>query len=313
MGRGKDDESNGRRKERKVRKEVQSARRRQRKEASVSLEELVEDLCTGPVGIALLCLLIGMWWSYWLSPYLWPTTGETPRQSAARTRETVQFQRMVQNCLDPHNDLVQEEVDYEIRATGGTPKSRDRDSVGNIAVVADGLCDMEQLTVLLETGRVDVNDRHYPPTHHFGYTLLHLAAGSDAAQAPSVMGMLINAGADLDTRATKLDRRTALYLATLYNNIEQIQMLLEAGANINRGDNLKTTPVYIAVQVSSCSCSTALRHVMFRSQRLPSWVCAPRSSETERGCCCCFAASLPPVLCSERSSRAGKSAARVWR
>ncbi len=251
MGRGKDDEMNGRRKERKFRKEALSARRRQRKDAGVPLRLLVEELCFGPVGIVVICIGVCMWWSYWLQPYLWPLSGADLRNSRPRTRETVLFERMVQNCLDPDNELVQEEVDYEIRAAGGKPKSRRRDSGGGIATVKDGLCDMDQLHELLDSGKVDVNDRHFPPTHQFGYSMLHMAAGSEAAQAPEVLGMLINAGADLDTRATKLDRRTALYLATLYNNIEQIQLLLEAGANINLGDNLKTTPVYIAVQVRS--------------------------------------------------------------
>jgi hypothetical protein len=249
MGRGKDDEMNGRRKERKVRKEAQSARRRQRKDAGVSLR--LEELCYMPVGIVVICIGLTVWWSYWLQPYLWPLSSADLRNLQPRTRETVLFVRMVQNCLDPDNGLVQEEVDYEIRAAGGKPKSRRRDSGGGIAAVTDGLCDMDQLHELLDSGKVDVNDPHFPPSHQFGYSLLHMAAGSEAAQAPEVMGMLVNAGADLDTRATKLDRRTALYLATLYNNIEQIQLLLEAGANINLGDNLKTTPVYIAVQVRS--------------------------------------------------------------
>ena len=252
MGRGKDDETNGRRKERKARKEVQSARRRQRKElAGMTLNELVEDLCSGPIGIAVLCFGLFMWWSYWLEPYIWPSSGTDLRSSRVRTRETVRFERMVQNCLDPHDELVQQEVDYDIRAAGGNPKAQRFPGVGNIGAVADGQCDMDELQVLLDSGQVDVNDRHFPPTHQFGYTLLHMAAGSEAKHAPEVMGMLINAGAKLDTRATKLDRRTALYLATLYNNIDQIQLLLEAGANINLGDNLKTTPVYIAVQVRS--------------------------------------------------------------
>ena len=266
MGRGRDDEMNGRRRERKVRKEVQSARRRQQKEGdtSCSFHELVEDLlCSGPIGIAALCIGLSLWWSYWLEPYIWPLSSAAER---ARTRETVQFQGMAQNCLDPHNELVQEEVDYDIRAAGGKPFP----AVGNIAAVTDGLCNMSQLQVLLDFGRVDVNDRHFPATHQFGYTLLHMAAGSQVAQAPEVMGMLINAGADLDARATKLDRRTPLYLATLYNNIEQIQLLLEAGADINLGDNLKTTPVYIAVQV---------RRSLLCHQRLPA------SADPRRACC----------------------------
>jgi hypothetical protein len=77
---------------------------------------------------------------------------------------------------------------------------------------AAATCDMEEMERLIGTDLVDVDDPHYPMSHHFGYSLLHLAAGSEASQAADVMALLVNAGAELDGRATKLDRRTALCL-----------------------------------------------------------------------------------------------------
>ena len=110
MGRGKDDEGNARRKERKVRKDVQSARRRQRKETGLSMSEVFEEVCSGPGGVLMIVALLAWWWSFWLSPYLWPPTAADLRRSGVRTPETRLFQRMTQNCLDPHNDLVKSEV-----------------------------------------------------------------------------------------------------------------------------------------------------------------------------------------------------------
>ena len=239
MGRGKDDELNARRRERKVRKEVRSARRRQPKFQGgyiSSFDDVIEAMGL-PAFFVLFGTLMAFWWSYWLSPYLWPDAQRSNGQGLQqRTHETHLFQVAVEICLDPDESLVRDELAPPVNGHHPGLSSR------------SGGCDLEELRRLLATEKVDVNDATFPPTHHFGYSLLHLAAGSDTAVAPEIMAMLINAGVELDQRATRLDRRTPLYLATLYNNEDQIRLLLEAGADIDLGDNLSTSPVYIAVQ-----------------------------------------------------------------
>ena len=106
MGRGKDDELNARRRERKVRKEVRSARRRQPKFQGgyiSSFDDVIEAMGL-PAFFVLFGTLMAFWWSYWLSPYLWPDAQRSNGQGLQqRTHETHLFQVAVEICLDPES------------------------------------------------------------------------------------------------------------------------------------------------------------------------------------------------------------------
>lgn len=99
----------------------------------------------------------------------------------------------------------------------------------------------------------------------YGQTALMLAAAGNHTEA---MQHLIDAGAEVDAESARIDapeiepdrrqggfvyaripegRMTALHFAAREGHVEATQTLIDAGANLNVGDNYGTTPVVMAV------------------------------------------------------------------
>ena len=108
-------------------------------------------------------------------------------------------------------------------------------------------CELESALSFLEQG-ADPNTRKHAASHPFGYHLSHLAAGSHMEHGPQLLRALIDAGVDVNAKATKGDRRSPLYVAAVNSRVEQARMLLEAGALVDQGDKLDTSPLFIAAQ-----------------------------------------------------------------
>lgn len=108
-------------------------------------------------------------------------------------------------------------------------------------------CAAKEAVSLLEQG-VNPDTLMHVRTHRFGYYLVHLAAGSDLNHSDELLAALIKAGCDVDVIATKGDRRTPLYVAAVNGQLSKARMLLEAGAAVDEGDKLQTSPLFITAQ-----------------------------------------------------------------
>ena len=76
------------------------------------------------------------------------------------------------------------------------------------------------------------------------FSLLHLAAGSDAHKA---VKFLIEQGEDVNQICNLHDKATPLHFAILSNNFTSAKLLLNSNANPNAKDSLGNTPYHFAV------------------------------------------------------------------
>lgn len=108
-------------------------------------------------------------------------------------------------------------------------------------------CAAKEAVSLLNQG-VNPDTLLHVRKHRFGYYLVHLAAGSDLDHSDELLAALIEAGCDVNLVATKGDRRTPLYVAAVNGQLNKARMLLEAGAAVDEGDKLQTSPLFITAQ-----------------------------------------------------------------
>ena len=108
-------------------------------------------------------------------------------------------------------------------------------------------CAVKEAVSLLNQG-VNPDTLMHVRTHRFGYYLVHLAAGSDLDHSDELLAALIEAGCKVNRVATKGDQRTPLYVAAVSGQLNKARMLLEAGAVVNEGDKLQTSPLFISSQ-----------------------------------------------------------------
>lgn len=108
-------------------------------------------------------------------------------------------------------------------------------------------CSAAEAVALLDQG-VNPDTLTHVRAHRFGYYLMHLAAGSALPHSDELLAALIDAGGNVNRVATKGDQRTALYVAAVNGQIAKARMLLEAGASVDRGDKLQTSPLFISAQ-----------------------------------------------------------------
>jgi hypothetical protein len=73
--------------------------------------------------------------------------------------------------------------------------------------------------------------------------LLDAAADGDAGKVAEALG----AGADKDARDSKCMRMAALHLAAMQGHVEVLQMLIKAGAKLERRDDRGMSPLHVAV------------------------------------------------------------------
>jgi ankyrin repeat protein len=100
--------------------------------------------------------------------------------------------------------------------------------------------DLEMVQVLLEYG-VDVN-----PKNVNGYTPLDAASYGGHHNEPRVARLLIEHGADPNTRDNTGTGFTPLHHASMYGRIEMVRLLIEHGADVEVKDDKGRTPLDVA-------------------------------------------------------------------
>ena len=75
-----------------------------------------------------------------------------------------------------------------------------------------------------------------------GFTMLHHAAKEDR---PDIIEFLVNAGCDINVGDD--EGQTPLHKAAMFGNAESVKLLLEKGADVNKVDNSGHTPLHIAI------------------------------------------------------------------
>jgi ankyrin repeat protein len=95
-----------------------------------------------------------------------------------------------------------------------------------------------------------------------GWTPLHLCCSSGDAM---ILKILLKARADLDTRNPQTGNEHALHCAARSNNLDIIEILLAAGADVNCTDSLSRTPLHL----SATNCSPDGVSLLLRSRSDP--------------------------------------------
>jgi ankyrin repeat protein len=101
---------------------------------------------------------------------------------------------------------------------------------------------MALVELLLEKLSAIVEDEYYEQA------LLQLAADSGHN---AMLALLLNKGANIETRSSGYNSGTALHIATSTGNHPAVQLLLEKGANVNAADNRRLTPLMHAAEMGN--------------------------------------------------------------
>ena len=90
-------------------------------------------------------------------------------------------------------------------------------------------------------------ERTQSTAFRLGITPLHLAARYNPN--PAVAALLLDGGADVDSRETTNGLRPLLYVTWFSRPtvLEMVSLLVDKGADINASDNHSITPLYYAV------------------------------------------------------------------
>jgi ankyrin repeat protein len=132
--------------------------------------------------------------------------------------------------------------------------------VGEVFVTASALGHAELVKELIRLG---VNKHPY---HVYDAMAMYAAAGNNQAE---IIRLLVESGVNVDVTSRKIiNGRTALMEATLEENVELIEYLIRAGANVNLEDAQGVTALDIAIQKGHIEIVNLLTENSFRDSIL---------------------------------------------